>query len=118
MKKIPYSTPDIFLIYFDTATFDQIQKDTKMKMETMVGVVGGTMGLLTGFSILSGVEVLYYLCKVFFSMINRKVKTLPGCLNTRILSRQQGLTQPAENLSQILSGNKFDQDLILNMVII
>ena len=73
VKKIPYSEPDIFLIYFDTTTFDQIQKDTKMKMETMVGVVGGTMGLLTGFSILSGVEVLYYLCKVFFSMINKKV---------------------------------------------
>ena len=73
VKNMPYTEPDIFLIYFDTATFDQIQKDTKMTVETMVGVVGGTMGLLTGFSILSGVEVLYYICKVFFSMINKKV---------------------------------------------
>ena len=29
----------MFLIYFGSATFDQIKKDTKMKMETMVGVL-------------------------------------------------------------------------------
>ena len=27
--------------------------------------VGGTMGLLTGFSILSGVEIIFYLLKLF-----------------------------------------------------
>ena len=26
-----------------------------------MGLIGGTMGLLTGFSILSGVEIIYYL---------------------------------------------------------
>ena len=73
VKTMPYPSPDIFQIYFDTATFDQITKDTKMKVETMVGVVGGTMGLLTGFSILSGVEILYYCCKFLLSMLDRKV---------------------------------------------
>ena len=58
----------MFLIYFDSATFDQIEKDTKMTMETMVGVIGGTMGLFTGFSILSGIEILYFLAKFFFSL--------------------------------------------------
>ena len=53
----------MFLIYFGEATFDQIEKDTKMTMETMVGVIGGTMGLFTGFSILSGVEIVYYLLR-------------------------------------------------------
>lgn len=64
---------EMFLIYYDTATFDQIKKDKKVKMETIVGVVGGTMGLLTGFSILSGVEIIYYIAKIIFSGMNRKV---------------------------------------------
>jgi hypothetical protein len=74
VRRQNYSQLDMFLIYFDTATFDQIQKDTKMKLETMVGVIGGTMGLLTGFSILSGVEIVYYLFKMFFSAIAKKVR--------------------------------------------
>ena len=32
-----YAPMDMFLIYFGSATFDQIKKDTKMTMETMVG---------------------------------------------------------------------------------
>ena len=28
-----------------------------------MGLIGGTMGLLTGFSILSGVEIIYYLLR-------------------------------------------------------
>ena len=29
----------------------------------MIGLIGGTMGLLTGFSILSGVEIVYFLLR-------------------------------------------------------
>ena len=32
--------------------------------EAALGLVGGTMGLLTGFSILSGVEIIYYLIRL------------------------------------------------------
>ena len=73
VEKKRFSGLEMFLIYYDTATFDQIKKDKKVKMETIVGVVGGTMGLLTGFSILSGVEIIYYIAKIIFSGINRKV---------------------------------------------
>ena len=38
----------IFHIFFDTPTYDEVEKDVKMTMEGMLGVVGGTMGLLTG----------------------------------------------------------------------
>ena len=38
----------IFHIYFDTSTYDEVEKDVKVTMEGMLGVVGGTMGLLTG----------------------------------------------------------------------
>ena len=34
-------------------------------MEAQLGLVGGTMGLLTGFSILSGVEIIYFLLRFF-----------------------------------------------------
>ena len=37
-------------------------------METVLGLVGGTMGLLTGFSILSGVEIVFYIVKFFMSL--------------------------------------------------
>ena len=33
-------------------------------MEAQLGLIGGTMGLLTGFSILSGVEIVYYLLRL------------------------------------------------------
>ena len=40
-------------------------------MEAQLGLIGGTMGLLTGFSILSGVEIIYYLlrCLIFITEI-------------------------------------------------
>ena len=45
-------------IYFDTATFDDIERDKKIKTEAQLSLIGGTMGLLTGFSIISGVEII------------------------------------------------------------
>ena len=51
-------------IYFDTPTFDIIRKDSKIKLSDMVAVVGGTMGLFTGFSIISGVELLYFVSRL------------------------------------------------------
>ena len=44
-------------------------------MEAQLGLIGGTMGLLTGFSILSGVEVLYYLLR----FILLKLISLSSC---------------------------------------
>ena len=55
-------------IFFDTATFDEIERDVKVTLEAQLGLIGGTMGLLTGFSILSGVEILYYAIKLFLSL--------------------------------------------------
>ena len=48
-------------IYFDTATFDNIERDKKIKVEAQLSLIGGTMGLLTGFSIISGVEIVFFL---------------------------------------------------------
>ena len=40
----------------------------KVTMEAQLGLIGGTMGLLTGFSILSGVEIIYYLLRFLLSL--------------------------------------------------
>ena len=60
-------------IYFDTATFDKIERDEKVKFTAALGLVGGTMGLLTGFSIISGIEVVFFL----FKLVSRFVVNFP-----------------------------------------
>ena len=53
-----YRKLDIFHIYFDSATYDKIERDVKNSLEDQLGVVGGTLGLFTGFSLISGIEVV------------------------------------------------------------
>ena len=64
-------------IYFDTPTFDRITKDRAAKFVEMLSAIGGTMGLLTGFSIISGVEILYFAVQIGLGVIWKKnsVKT-------------------------------------------
>ena len=45
------------LLFLGTGTY------FKMTMEAQLGLIGGTMGLLTGFSILSGIEIVYFLLR-------------------------------------------------------
>ena len=59
-------------IYFDTPTFDRITKDRAAKFVDMLSAVGGTMGLLTGFSIISGVEILYFSVKIFIAALRKR----------------------------------------------
>ena len=48
---------------------DEADNYLKVTLEAQLGLIGGTMGLLTGFSILSGVEIIYYLLRlVIFSL--------------------------------------------------
>ena len=58
-------------IYFKTPKFDRITKDRAAKFVDMLSAVGGTMGLLTGFSIISGVEIMYFCVKAIFSLLKR-----------------------------------------------
>ena len=66
-------------IYFDTPTFVVIfviEKDRAAKFEDMLSAIGGTMGLLTGFSIISGVEILYFSLKLLIEGIQEKLQKL------------------------------------------
>ena len=63
-------------IYFDTPTFDRIEKDRAAKFVDMLSAIGGTMGLLTGFSIISGVEILYFAAKIGWNIIQKNKKII------------------------------------------
>ena len=58
-------------IYFNTPTFDRIEKDRAAKFVDMLSAIGGTMGLLTGFSIISGVEIIYFSAKIILSILTK-----------------------------------------------
>ena len=47
----PYYPLQLVQIYFETATFDEISRDVKNTIETQISVIGGTMGLFTGFQL-------------------------------------------------------------------
>ena len=56
-------------IYFYATTFDKIIKDRAAKFVDMLSAIGGTMGLLTGFSIISAVEIVYFGIKMIFNVM-------------------------------------------------
>jgi len=70
--KVKLRPPMLVQIYFDTATYDIIERDVKVTLEAQLGVIGGTMGLFAGFSILSGVEIIYYAVKWFMTVLNTR----------------------------------------------
>ena len=55
-------------IFFDTATFDDIERDKKIKAEAQLSLIGGTMGLFSGFSIISGIEIIFFLAKFTYKL--------------------------------------------------
>ena len=62
----------IISIYFDTPGYDEVTKDTAAKFVDRLSAIGGTFGLLTGFSLISGVEILYFMAKFLMSFANKK----------------------------------------------
>ena len=60
-------------IYFDTPTIDRITKDRAAKFVDMLSAIGGTMGLLTGFSIISGVEIIYFAGKIILNDLSNMI---------------------------------------------
>ena len=71
---MPPSTLKLVQIYFDTATYDEIERDVKVKFTAALSLVGGTMGLLTGFSIISGIEIIFFLFKLISPIVTDYLK--------------------------------------------
>ena len=60
-------------MYFqETQTFDKITKDRAEKFVDQLSAIGGTLGLLTGFSIISGIEIVYFLIRIISNIFQRK----------------------------------------------
>ena len=62
-------------VYFDSPTFDRIEKDSSAKFVDMLSAIGGTMGLLTGFSIISAIEIIYYSLRYFTNLFTKNCNT-------------------------------------------
>ena len=71
---LPYHPLQVVQIYFSTATYDKIVNDVSVSLGDQISAIGGTMGLFAGFSILSAVEVLYFILKFLFSLISQRKK--------------------------------------------
>ena len=65
-------------IFFDTPIFDRITKDRAAKFVDILSAIGGTMGLLTGFSIISGVEILYFAAKMCMKVLKKEDNSKSG----------------------------------------
>ena len=50
----------------------RVTKDRAAKFVDCVSAIGGTMGLLTGFSIVIGVEIIYFTLKILLALIKDK----------------------------------------------
>ena len=60
-------------MHFYATTFDRITKDRAAKFVDMLSAIGGTMGLLTGFSIISGVEIIDFIIKIIFKILKDRL---------------------------------------------
>ena len=65
------------MIYFDVTTFDLVINDRSAKFVDMLAAFGGTMGLLTGFSLISGVEIVYFGLKIISEFLLNKWQRRP-----------------------------------------
>ena len=63
--EVDESTLKLIQIFFDTDSFDEIERDKEIKLTNQISLIGGTMGLFTGFSIISGIELIYFAAKFF-----------------------------------------------------
>ena len=68
---VEYHPLQVVQIYFRTATYDEIVNDVSVSLGDQISAIGGTMGLFAGFSILSAVEVIYFILKFLFSLMSK-----------------------------------------------
>ena len=48
-----------------------ITKDAKTNFMTKLSTIGGTLGLFTGFSVISGIEIIYFTMKIVLGMLEK-----------------------------------------------
>ena len=56
-------------IYFNTPTFDKITRDEKANFVAKMSALGGTMGIFTGFSVISLAEIGFFGAIIVFGTL-------------------------------------------------
>ena len=82
------STLELVHIYFDMATFDDIERDQKIKYDAQLSLIGGTMGLLTGFSIISGIEIVFFLFRLIGSLKITKADVVKNRFENHLMKKK------------------------------
>ena len=72
-------------IYFGAETFNQVTKDRAVKFVDEISAIGGTLGLFTGFSIISAIEIGYFGVKIILQIVKK------------IITKKTKVTTIAEN---------------------
>ena len=70
----------------------------KVTTEAQLGLIGGTMGLLTGFSILSGVEIIYYILRLTSMVVFVPFSTLQDDIISSTLRLFMSLRVPRDKV--------------------
>ena len=60
-------------LFISAPTYDMIEKDVRAKLQDQLSNIGGNMGLLTGFSLISAVEILYFATKFAIGFIRERL---------------------------------------------
>ena len=74
-------------IYFDTSIFDHITYDVKATLSEKISEIGGVLGLYNGFSVITLVEILYFLFRAFLIIIQGIDRRF--CISQRLKNRIQ-----------------------------
>ena len=61
-------------IQFNAPVFDRVTKDRAAKFVDQLSAIGGTMGLLTGFFLISCVEIIYFAVKMALQYFRERIK--------------------------------------------
>ena len=59
---------EIVEIYFTAPNYDIVTKDARTDLVTKFSLIGGMLGLFTGFSFVSGMEVIYFILKYLINI--------------------------------------------------
>ena len=87
-------------IYFDTSIFDEVTYDVKATLSEKISEIGGVLGLYNGFSVITLVEILYFLFLAFLIIIQGMERRfgIGQIMQDWILSRWEVIRQRQQNL--------------------
>ena len=103
-------------IYFNAGSFDKVTRSAKTNFVSQLSLIGGTFGLFTGFSILSGIEIIYFFFKVGCLFQQSKGDNADGCFKiyskvaTTVLDKMTNMKKEKKPEKQDESTSEMDVD--------